>query len=190
MCPDKTLLSAYYDGEVSSPWMEQIRDHLEECSTCSALVKGFASQSEQLQSLPEPVLTSEFSDIQRMIRQRHTVQDSTPSWSFSGWSGIPVAAAAAAVLAFFFGFLTAGNVTPSASYMAPPIAVSEGWSIPAGDLTVPGEDINQLLSFLEPSDSQLFTQETSMELPVDMNFDIYGDSQLLKTASLDGSGLR
>ena len=190
MCPDKTLLSAYYDGEVSSPWKEQIQEHLEECLSCRALVEGFAAQSEQLHSLPEPVLSSDFSDIQRMIRQRHTVHDSTPAWRSSGWSGIPVAAAAAAVLAFFFGFLSAGNVSPSASYMAPPIAVSEGWSIPAGDLMVPGEDINQLLSYLEPSDSQLFTQETSMELPVDMNFDIYGDSQLMKTASLDGSGFR
>ncbi len=190
MCPDNRLLSAYYDGEVSSPWKEQIEEHLENCSSCKAIVEDYARQSGLLHSLPDPVITSGFSDLERMIRQRHTVEESTPAWSFSGWSGIPVAAAAAAVLAFFFGFLSAPDTAPAPSYMTPAIAVSEGWSIPPGDLTVPGEDINQLLSVLEPSDSQLFTQETSMELPVDMNLDFYGDSQLMKTASLGGSGSR
>ena len=190
MCPDSKLLSAFFDGEVSSPWKEQIEDHLVNCAACRETVEGFAEQSRLLHSLPEPVCTPDFAGMEHLIRQRNTVTESSSFWSEMKWPALPLAAAAAAVLAFFFGFLTAHTTVPAGSYITPNMAVSEGWSIPPGDLTVPGEDINALLSILEPSDSQLFTQETSMDLPVDLNLDFYGDSQLLKTVSLNGSASR
>jgi len=34
MCPDKTLLTAYVDDEVPSPWKERIEMHLEQCAQC------------------------------------------------------------------------------------------------------------------------------------------------------------
>ena len=190
MCPDNTLLSAYYDGEVTSPWKEQIEEHLLVCDDCRAVVDSFREQSRILHSAPEPALTSSFSDLEHMIRQRNTVEVSNSFWSEHKWPALPLAAAAAAVFAFFMGFGMAQNNSPVGSYMTSAIAVSDGWSIPAGDLTVSGEDINALLSLLEPSDSQLFNQESSMDLPVDLNLDIYGDSQLLKTVSISGGASR
>ena len=191
MCPDNTLLSAFYDGEVSSPWKDQIEEHLLVCEKCRAVVESYREQSRILQSAPEPALSSSFSDLEHMIRQRNTVDVSTSfRTEHHRWPVLPMAAAAAAIFAFFMGFGLAQNNSPVGSYMTSAIAVSDGWTIPDGDLTVSGEDIDALLSLLEPSDSQMFNQETSMELPVDLNLDIYGDSQLMKTASLSGGASR
>lgn len=33
-CPNKDLLSAYIDGELSSPWKEKIEQHIKECNAC------------------------------------------------------------------------------------------------------------------------------------------------------------
>ena len=190
MCPDDTLLSAFFDGEVSSPWKEQIEEHLISCEKCRSIVDGYAVQSQLLQNDPEPVFSSNFSDLEHLIRHKSTVHVAESLWSGVKWPAIPAVAAAAAIFAFVMGFVLAGNSGAAGSYMTQPIAVSEGWSIPQGDLTVPGEDINALLSLLEPSDSQLFNQESSMELPVDLNLELYGDSQLLKSASLSGGSSR
>ncbi|OQY34006.1 MAG: hypothetical protein B6241_05865 [Spirochaetaceae bacterium 4572_59] len=184
MCPDSKLLSAFYDGEVGSPWKERIEEHLLSCENCRSLIKTYKEQSHILQSAPEPSYSSTFSDLEHMVRQRNTVERST--YHRFGNGLIPVAAAAAAILAFFMGFVMAGNSGPSGSYMSPAIAVSQGWSIPQGDLTVSGEDIDALLSLLEPSDSQMFNQESSIELPVDLDLGFYGDSQLTRSVSFNG----
>lgn len=34
MCPDETLLTAYVDDEVPSPWKERIEMHLDQCERC------------------------------------------------------------------------------------------------------------------------------------------------------------
>ncbi len=38
MCPDSELLSAWIDGEVPSPWRENIDKHIGACAACSASV--------------------------------------------------------------------------------------------------------------------------------------------------------
>lgn len=190
MCPDDKLLSAFYDGEVSSPWKEQIEEHLDSCLSCRKVVMGYEAQSALLREAPEPVASPAFDELQHMIRRRNTVEASSRFRAGVRGPVFPAAAAAAAVLAFFVGFLTAGRTEAPADLLSAPVAVSEGWSVPQGDLTVSGEDINALISLLEPSDSQLFNQETNMDLPVDLNLDFYGDSQLLKPVGLSGGSFR
>jgi len=41
MCPDKTLLTAYVDDEVPSPWKERIEMHLEQCAQCRERVAQY-----------------------------------------------------------------------------------------------------------------------------------------------------
>ncbi len=38
MCPDKSILSAYFDGEVDSYWSKEIENHLTECKKCSSYI--------------------------------------------------------------------------------------------------------------------------------------------------------
>jgi hypothetical protein len=42
MCPDKEILSEFFDNEVPSPWKEQIESHLAICPSCRATVGVWA----------------------------------------------------------------------------------------------------------------------------------------------------
>ena len=35
MCPDKELISAYYDGETDARWSSEIKAHVDDCPQCS-----------------------------------------------------------------------------------------------------------------------------------------------------------
>jgi len=41
MCPDETLLTAYVDDEVPSPWKERIEAHLDQCARCQSRVAQY-----------------------------------------------------------------------------------------------------------------------------------------------------
>jgi hypothetical protein len=41
MCPDRTLLTAYVDHEVPSPWKERIEMHLDQCARCKSRVAQY-----------------------------------------------------------------------------------------------------------------------------------------------------
>ncbi len=41
MCPDETLLTAYVDDEVPSPWKERIETHLDQCARCRSRVAQY-----------------------------------------------------------------------------------------------------------------------------------------------------
>ena len=45
MCPDDKLLSAYFDGEVMSPWKERMASHVESCAACSAKIEKMRAVS-------------------------------------------------------------------------------------------------------------------------------------------------
>ncbi|MDA3956847.1 anti-sigma factor [Oceanispirochaeta sp.] len=189
MCPDDKLLSAFYDGEVSSPWKEEIEEHIQVCDDCHSILKEFEQQSAQLHSEGEPALTSSFEDIQKLIRHKENIDGIHFLPAFKN-PVFPIAAAAAAILAFFFGLSMAGSPGPNASYMDLPLAISEGWSVPPGDMMIPGEDIEAMLSLINQSESSLFSQEASLNLPGDLSLALYGDSQLVRSASFTGGSSR
>lgn len=47
-CPDPDLFSAYFDGEVPSPWKEKIERHLASCPSCAALTGRFSTLRQTL----------------------------------------------------------------------------------------------------------------------------------------------
>ncbi|HNX73297.1 MAG TPA: hypothetical protein PK759_02845 [Spirochaetales bacterium] len=54
MCPDESLLSAYIDGEVPSPWKEKLESHVLDCPTCTVRVSEFRKLDARLQQLKSP----------------------------------------------------------------------------------------------------------------------------------------
>ncbi|MDH7484435.1 MAG: hypothetical protein QHH01_07395, partial [Spirochaetales bacterium] len=48
MCPDESLISAYADGEVPSPWRERLELHFQQCSHCAARLQAYRHLSEQV----------------------------------------------------------------------------------------------------------------------------------------------
>lgn len=73
MCPDKDLLSTFVDGEVPSPWNEQIKNHIDSCSNCQKIVEQYRFISSNL--LTEvPSCTQEFLDksFERLLGKMQT----------------------------------------------------------------------------------------------------------------------
>jgi hypothetical protein len=48
MCPDKQLLSVYYDDELPSPWKEKMEAHLASCDRCRKAVAAYGKLSSLL----------------------------------------------------------------------------------------------------------------------------------------------
>jgi predicted anti-sigma-YlaC factor YlaD len=40
MCPDREILSAYFDGEIAAPWGREIAAHVATCEKCRARLSG------------------------------------------------------------------------------------------------------------------------------------------------------
>ena len=57
MCPDETLLTAFVDNEVPSPWKERIELHLEQCEQCRTRVETYRELRVRLESADSIDLT-------------------------------------------------------------------------------------------------------------------------------------
>lgn len=125
MCPDDTLLSAYVDGEVPSPWKERMESHVAGCAECSRKVRGMRVLGDSLRSLESgtetAILTAakarigasiDFGMVGRPAGRGIAVR------VFDFWSrrvALPMPALAAGLLAIvFFAGLTFGIITPFA----------------------------------------------------------------------------
>jgi anti-sigma factor RsiW len=51
MCPDDKLLSAFFDGEVLSPWRERMASHIERCPICFAKIVRMQATTSSLHTL-------------------------------------------------------------------------------------------------------------------------------------------
>jgi hypothetical protein len=48
MCPDRQILSVYFDGELGSPWREKLEKHLEDCPQCREQLESYRSIRQRL----------------------------------------------------------------------------------------------------------------------------------------------
>jgi anti-sigma factor RsiW len=48
MCPDRQILSVYFDGELPSPWKEKMEAHLASCAACTAILRQYTLCSAKL----------------------------------------------------------------------------------------------------------------------------------------------
>ena len=98
MCPDRQLLSAWVDGEVSSPWRESLERHLEACPSCSAYTAGLQSQRSAF--MADAAILEQAAEKAR-IRVYDGIllgaSARTPVWTRRLSVPLPVAAAAALV---------------------------------------------------------------------------------------------
>jgi predicted anti-sigma-YlaC factor YlaD len=52
MCPDRNIISAFFDGEVDSPWDRTIADHIAGCERCRSLLQSLEQTRHRLFSEP------------------------------------------------------------------------------------------------------------------------------------------
>jgi len=117
MCPDETLLTAYVDDEVPSPWKERIEMHLGQCERCRGRVAQYRALRTALQvadviddtHLQEAAqriqtsLDSRMTDLAR-VPYRKSIFDRYPLLSMfsSKRISVPLPVLAASLLLFVF----------------------------------------------------------------------------------------
>ncbi len=181
MCPDEALLSAYYDGEVPSPWKERIEAHLEECGECRARMEGFSRVSRFLREGEEPEAEVQDS-LNRIHSQMGHGEGRTPSpgvWHRRISLPLP-AAAAAAVLLLLGGLLPAVLGRSGGGAGTRPVAES------SQAIEWEEQDLESLLRTLESD--QDFYQEVEWQLPEGSRLSGDGRSRLIREVDYRGRG--
>lgn len=133
MCPDPSLISAFVDDEVPSPWKERLAAHVAACPACEKRVRGYAGLRQVLVALPAGGAGEDEAAILARIENRLGARlgqrleapsslpkaetpvraaKTSPLWHRSLRLPLPLAAAAAALMVFLAGLAAAGYIRP------------------------------------------------------------------------------
>jgi hypothetical protein len=112
MCPDKQLLSVYYDGELPSPWKEKMDAHLAACSGCRTETSVYGRLSSLLKApvseeVPSDAAYARMRETLRAVQSRAVPSRVRRVFARRVAVPLPLAVAAAAALVFAFSALLA-----------------------------------------------------------------------------------
>lgn len=132
MCPDESLLSAFVDEEIPSPWKERMESHVAGCEYCTRKTDALRSLKRSLLSCDDEAALRALSEAK--LRIAASIDFGKPGRvlgeGFAGQLGrlwarrvpmpIPLLAAAAAVLVFLVGmsFSVFSSLSRSSGAMA------------------------------------------------------------------------
>ncbi len=98
MCPDKDLLSAYFDGELDEPFASKIESHIAECVACEHVLDTYNEVSEILRNAEEPDMALSLSRTREFLRGRFSSLRPAPVWKRRLLIPAPVLAAVATIV--------------------------------------------------------------------------------------------
>lgn len=100
-CPDMELHSAFLDGEIASPWYDEIKTHVETCPDCKAHVDRIQSIRDVLAAdsaalnLEQSELDASYERLKSRLRYKKVAAKTSASYADFARKFIPYAAAAA-----------------------------------------------------------------------------------------------
>ena len=178
MCPDGELLSAYFDGEVQTPWAGRIGEHVKICSRCRERLAQLERLRDLLQRDPEPAhhRSSQLTREALIGRVWRSFNRGRSFWRTRVAVPLPAAAAALALLLGLGVLLAIAAVRPSLPWMT----IKRGpTGITEVQVAAPIGDLEALIRSLE---AQPATQEITITLPEDSTFIIMGEPRMLRAA--------
>ncbi|HUJ74203.1 MAG TPA: zf-HC2 domain-containing protein [bacterium] len=109
MCPDRQIISAYFDGEVESPWDRAIADHIAGCEKCRRIYDGLEETRRLLQGERLEGVTAPMERVRRnLLAGVPPVTLAQPGWKRHVEVPLPMAVAAALlIVALGVGFAVA-----------------------------------------------------------------------------------
>ena len=192
MCPDRQLLSAYFDGEVPSPWKEKIEKHISNCPSCKEQLGTYKALSIELASDTEISgkaaqdrvwlsMEQRFGTESLSAQSRTTGRTSTSRTLWQRRVSIPIPAAAAAVAAVALLFVALAFVLGTRVPVAtetPGMAIlpDDDFDMPA---IIPVSDMNDVLQYLGIRDAG---ELLIMQLPESRNFVTNGEPAIIRAA--------
>jgi len=176
MCPDRQILSAYFDDEVPSPWKERIASHVAECSECGRTLESYGALRNVLHGDAVSVEES-------AVRMRESLRRYGPAPLWRRHVRLSFAAVVAAAAFVLGGGVTFTLIAGLASGGSGVVAKE---TVKPFDVTVKVKDVKQLLEILN---NQKAIREVTIQLPEINNFKVRGEPTFLKAGEFSG-GLR
>jgi hypothetical protein len=197
VCPDRQLLSVFFDGELPSPWKEKMESHVASCPHCSKQLQIYQGLS-LASSAEDTALVSAKEKIWQKLEQGAGHESPEKAdWSrvFPGnravWRrriSIPIPAAAAAVvlmavLSFLFGIRVTGT---QGNGMAPDMtfASEAEFDMPS---FISASDMENMMQFFDNRDNG---DTIILRLPEITGFESYGEPAILTAADYSRQGWR
>ena len=150
MCPDRQIISLYFDKELPSPWKEKMETHLESCPKCQAELSRYRQLGENLRDLQEGNMQAAQERVWKKLSAPELIVNEGYKTNFyrtkkSIWSRsitLPLPVAAAAILAIVFSLvftlMRTNNISHDAVAVVPEqvTPIAQEWSS-----TVLGDDL-------------------------------------------------
>jgi hypothetical protein len=175
MCPNRQILSVYYDKELPSPWREKMEAHLALCPECKNRLEQYRSFSFPAAGGEEAALNSRAEAVKARVWQNlAALEEKTAGlkprqnlWRRSIVIPLPLAAAVAALMAVAFTLVLLNRPAPM---MVPQeISAANGIGLDLQGIT-PVSDIRGVFQYLSDEDNIVI-----LRLPESKSFMSYGE---------------
>jgi predicted anti-sigma-YlaC factor YlaD len=175
MCPDRELLSAYFDSEVASPWLRDIEAHVSVCQLCQARLAGMEQtrlllKAEEAQHWRAPMERVRRRILAHVPQERQRVS----AWRRQVSLPLPVAALAAALLLTFGVTLAVVASRPNMGYIRVTKAPAGGTEY---QFAVPYDKVESLLKSMGGANASI---ESVMTIPKSVKLIPVGEPRMGK----------
>jgi len=198
MCPDRQIISLYFDRELPSPWKEKMAAHLESCQLCWAVLAGYRNLGAKLGKLQDQAVETAQDRVWKKITAPELIIAGKPG-RFSSektlsrrlksakkvWNRrvtLPLPAAAAAALAVFIAFFAVFGIRGGnqPQHLAPHPMAAMSIDIGFDDYAmIPIHDMTDVIRYLSVQDTADFM---IIRLPEHRNFSRVGQPTLINAA--------
>jgi hypothetical protein len=189
MCPDRQILSLYFDGELPSPWKEKMENHLESCAECRNRLETYRGFSLASGTIGEDAIGAARDRVWSRLSAPLPVKPAESKGFFPAKEGFwnrsvtlpfPAAAAIFIIIAFFAILTLKPRGTVRIADISP-VASTIGMDVQ--DIA-PVSDMSGVLQYLSSQDTSDFV---IIRLPESRNFSSFGEPALLKAADYSGN---
>ncbi|MHC6202845.1 anti-sigma factor family protein [Breznakiellaceae bacterium SP9] len=175
MCPNRQILSVYFDGELSSPWKEKMEAHLCSCPDCASQLEKYQRSRVMLSVQTHYIEGSESAAKERVWTALAAAPpQGTPKSFWQRKIAIPLPAAAA-ILAILLGVLLTRLPQDSTTAIAANEAPGTNALQDASGLS----NMNEVLQFLGDRDTE---DIMVIRLPESRRFSSSGDPTIIKAS--------
>ncbi len=175
MCPDREILSAYFDGEVASPWREEIGRHVAGCERCRSWLAGLEDTRRALADTPEQEWRAPMERVRRrIIAHVPSERPRVSVWRRQMTLPVPVAVLAAVLLLVLGVGLAVVTTRQDMGYIRITKAPAGGTEY---QFAVPYDKVEALLKSVGGSDANI---ESVMTIPKNVKLVPVGEPRMGK----------
>ena len=198
MCPDRQILSLYFDEELPSPWKEKMEVHIGSCERCQSdlgkyqrlrtMLEGdrIAVSAELKSRVWDKAVSGTAEELNNFIQIRRkefsSVKRPYVLWNSSVSLPFPAAAAAVAIFIIIFFLALQGIRSPGTVEIHEP-GITAGIGADVQEI-IPALDMNSLFQYLS---REAMSDFVIIQLPETRSFSSSGEPALLKAADYSRS---